>query len=805
MVRSSRLAKPRGPLRKSTVSSSSSTFDPVPLQARTSPTKMQRRADIDPVEATHKRAAPGTTRRRVEADDVVQHDPSDRSLISTHLSSESGSDRDPDETPVQNRMPSPSDVSNEESYPYDSFPSSREQSFIASTEYEVSTNDSAHSYDLYEVTHEEFAEMNRDAEEFNHGSSTDYNSSTDPGYTTQSSLQPSTIDSSHSYNLSQVDDFEVSKLVEDAAADVIHVRLAHLRHANERKDARDDYRDPEPSYVQAGSGSPNALWDSNARNDPGDSAFLHDAGIPKNPGSYPDVTVGAVYVSAVEQSGLMTPGPASPTHATLETKALMSETRQEKLPIGIHSPPASPQHAQLSSPLGQDRSFDPWPFECDDETIPLLSPDNTIRAIKRFLGANQCSVNFEETINLVSRLPRRPQWPRTTVLNLELLIKIILPGHEVVDSVRHGRLLEIELADAVNPPLELSKSDSSGRASSVTGSAGSHGGGSGGSSKGKKSGATKIEQWWRRFERKEASDFVLAPGIADMLKRSAVENLSFFHQSALIAPPSGSPGAGSTATATPSKATRLRSRLAKPNAPVAASTQLTADLLASRIKFITTSTQANVQEILLYVFFFFHLTALHTDRKLLDQDYQALLRDNGDGESSGHPQEGDAATVYNKIGPKPLPRMMPRHYDGLWDSFRVRYSDFPMEKKEFVEMIKQVREKGSRYLYFAARLGLGCLLYLQADMPPNQMWGASKGGDKTGASDRGFRRLEELGLPALCKDSGANRGELTSARGAVSPTASVVSRLTMQIAPSESQPFAGSLEEWMMASYSRRL
>ncbi|KAH7062804.1 hypothetical protein BKA63DRAFT_573096 [Paraphoma chrysanthemicola] len=773
MVRVSRLPKPRGPPRQSTPSSSSSAFDPVPPEPWTFPTKNQRRDNIDPVEATHKRAAPGTIRRRVEAGDVVQHDPHDRSHASIHLSNGFSSDRDPDETPVQNRMPSPSDVSNVESCHNDSFPSSPEESFIASTEYEASTSDSTHSYDLHEMTHEEFMEVTGDAAQFNHVSSTDYNSSTDPGYTTHSSLQASTIDSSHSYDLYLVDDFEVSKLVEDAAPEVLDVRLANLGHANrcgiadERERARGsvymksqglhDYRDLEPSDAQVESGILNALWDPNARNDPGESAFLHDAGIQNDPGSYPDVTVGAAYVSAMEQSGLMTPGPATPTHAALATKAPMSAKQRGKLPIGVNSPPASPQTAQPSIPQSQDQSFDPWPFECDDETIPLLSPGNTIRAIKRFLGANQCSVNFEETISLLNGLSRQPQWPRTTVLNLELLVKIVLPGHEVVDSVRHRRLMDIELADAVNPPSVLSKSNSGDWAGSVTDSARGHGRGTGGGgSSGKKSGATKIEQWWRRFERKEASDFVLPPGIADMLKRSAIENLSSFHQSAQIAPPSGSSGAGSTVTATLSKGTRLQSRLAGSNAPIAASTQSSADLLASRIKFITTSTQANVQEILLYVFFFFHLTALHTDRKLLDQDYQALLRDNGDGESSERPQEGDATTIYNNIGRKTLPRMMPRHYDGLWNNFRVRYSDFPMEKKEFVETIKQVREKGSQYLYFAARLGLGCLLYLQADMSPSQMWGASKGGDKTGASDRGFRRLEELGLPALCKDSGAN-------------------------------------------------
>ena len=95
--------------------------------------------------------------------------------------------------------------------------------------------------------------------------------------------------------------------------------------------------------------------------------------------------------------------------------------------------------------------------------------------------------------------------------------------------------------------------------------------------------------------------------------------------------------------------------------------------------------------------------------------------------------------------------------DTLYAHFIGQYPDVAIDRELFGTQLKDWRRLGSVYVFIAARLGLGSLLYLQDFILPTRCWGATKGGEKGGASERAFQHLETIGLPELCEDMGANR------------------------------------------------
>jgi len=254
------------------------------------------------------------------------------------------------------------------------------------------------------------------------------------------------------------------------------------------------------------------------------------------------------------------------------------------------------------------------------------------------------------------------------------LAEAVPPGHEVVPPARMQRLVSFEMA---NPPSLLQKAPKDAQSNSAGGEE---------TTNPRRKREPKSEQWWRRFYNKTSDVLVLPPGIAAMLKRSAVDNLASV-QSPLIANSSSEPSSS-----------RRRSKRVTMDASSAV------DLVTSRIMFMTTCSQSNVQNILLNVFFC--MTSYHSDPSKWDKDYQALLEDNADDESdieAGNPGNEDAPDssqtqhTYRAIQQKKLPRMMARHYEKLWQDFQGRYPDFTIGRSEFEDMISAVRKRG-RYV-----------------------------------------------------------------------------------------------------------
>ena len=218
-----------------------------------------------------------------------------------------------------------------------------------------------------------------------------YNSDTDSSFVDQSSFLASTEDSSHSYDLLRVDDTEVSEVVEDAALELLTVRRQEVFVAGLRSSGVYDATDlGEFPGLQEASGLPDASG-VQAASDLQNFPDLQDA-------SDLDVNHAAndMHTSIIEVSGLMTPPLASPDRATTLG---MSDKRRGKMPVDGARDPAS-----YAAPQDRAQSFDVW--DCDDPTVPDLSPNSTLKAIKRFLGADQCAVVSHSAALILTSLTR---------------------------------------------------------------------------------------------------------------------------------------------------------------------------------------------------------------------------------------------------------------------------------------------------------------------------------------------------------------------------------------------------------------
>jgi len=212
-----------------------------------------------------------------------------------------------------------------------------------------------------------------------------------------------------------------------------------------------------------------------------------------------------------------------------------------------------------------------------------------------------------------------------------------------------------------------------------------------------------VELWWTRFLRMTLDDIRQLP--------SSVQNMMAQDPSATITSLNlhDSPLSADTAHLTSERQQRI---------------------LSSRIMFMYNMHVADALCIIMHIFFY--AVMYHPDPDRWRVDLRSRRR-------------------------KRIARLSARDIDTLYAHFTRQFPNVAIDRGSFDAQLRDWRRLGSVYVYIAARLGLGSLLYLQEHILPARCWGASKGGEKGGVSERALQHLEKIGLPELCEESGANR------------------------------------------------
>jgi hypothetical protein len=221
-----------------------------------------------------------------------------------------------------------------------------------------------------------------------------------------------------------------------------------------------------------------------------------------------------------------------------------------------------------------------------------------------------------------------------------------------------------------------------------------------------------VEAWWDRFLRTNLSDLRrLPPSVESMLHQHPSTTITTSLDLFDVKPLSVSDiNLVSDASLTPEQQQQI---------------------LSTRILFMYNMDSAEVIRIIMHVFFY--AVMYHPDPDRWRVDLQARKKR------------------------KRIARLLPRDIDALYAHFTGQYPNVAMDRETFSTQLKEWRRLGSIYVFIAARLGLGSLLYLQDLILPTRCWGATKGGEKGGASERALEHLETIGLPEMCEESGANR------------------------------------------------
>jgi hypothetical protein len=213
---------------------------------------------------------------------------------------------------------------------------------------------------------------------------------------------------------------------------------------------------------------------------------------------------------------------------------------------------------------------------------------------------------------------------------------------------------------------------------------------------------THVAAWWARFHRLSLSDLLSLPRSTQALMaqspRSVIASLDLFGHD-LLAP---------HAHLTSQKQTQI---------------------LGARILFMYETGVADTLRIIMHVFFF--AVTYHADPDRWRVDFQAR------------------ATR--------LTHLAPRYVDALYTHFVAQFPSVAVARGEFGALFRTWRWVGSVYVFIAARLGWGALLYLQQWILPSRCWGASKGGEKGKVSESALQHLVSIGLRELCEEQGANQ------------------------------------------------
>lgn len=248
-----------------------------------------------------------------------------------------------------------------------------------------------------------------------------------------------------------------------------------------------------------------------------------------------------------------------------------------------------------------------------------------------------------------------------------------------------------------------------------------------------------VEAWWDRFLAVTLSDIsTLPPAAYEMLSQDAATTIAALNLTLMSSPTSNDmvedgPGKGEGE----SNFTRERQQ----------------QLLSTRILFMYNMGLADALRIIMHIFFY--AVTYHPDPS------QWRIHAGVDHGTQPHPNQQSSSSSSSSSSswspPKRrLHRLSPRDIDTLHAHFTAQYPHTALDRSTFALQLKEWRRLGSIYMFIARRLGWGSLLYLQAFIVPSRCWGASKGGEKSGASERAFKHLEGIGLVALCEAKGAN-------------------------------------------------
>ncbi|KAI8930460.1 hypothetical protein NX059_012410 [Plenodomus lindquistii] len=385
---------------------------------------------------------------------------------------------------------------------------------------------------------------------------------------------------------------------------------------------------------------------------------------------------------AQHKSGNAVPVPSSVAERSdlwAEANSTLSPSARLGDDGGLRTPPES---AACDSPSTSPPGYDS-PASSDDAgqglwakvheynggIVPDLNDIKTASIVCQFLGSPNLTTNLQRLLDslegddyLVSF------WTDVHVANLRLLHQLVRPHVSYLDQeqmdllqekARHQAVPEghVVVSQAAYDNLRPKPAGRSAKASSSSGTTPDP------SKSQPAKRATKVEQWWKRFDKKTVEDLVLTPGIEAMLRHKAVENWSSTLDP-LVNPASAS------ASAPPLDPLTVRS-----------------DLLSSRIKFISAAPhQGNVQNILLNIFFYWY-----ADRGQWDPNLLALLK----GNESPPPSPGSNGSAQTKpTRAKKLPTLREDHYKRLFDDFAHRYPDFTMTKAAFRGLISKARDHG---------------------------------------------------------------------------------------------------------------
>jgi hypothetical protein len=210
---------------------------------------------------------------------------------------------------------------------------------------------------------------------------------------------------------------------------------------------------------------------------------------------------------------------------------------------------------------------------------------------------------------------------------------------------------------------------------------------------------TLVEAWWSRFLRIKLDDIrSLPPSVEEMLNQDPVDTIASLNLFDM-----------STDVAHPTSAKQQQ-------------------MLSTRILFMYNRGMSDAVRLIMHIFFY------------------AVMY---------HP-DPDRWRVDLRSGKKRLARLATRDIDALYAHFISDFPNVSITRESFDEQLRDWRRLGSVYLFLAQRLGLGSLLYLQEFILPSRCWGATKGGEKGGISETALEHLEEIGLPELCEETGAN-------------------------------------------------